>query len=325
MTTCSNPPVDWLLAAGDAWVQYRTRIDLLGQPETDPAVKTARAAILDDPRVQTLIATLGDWPGPPLPSHKKSAHHLHLLAFLAETGVRVTDPGMESIVDRVLDLQDDDGPFLIQIGIQRGNWDITGPAWMLCDAPLVAASLCKLGVGDDPRVTRAVDHLTGLVYDNGWRCVAGFSEKFRGPGRKDDPCPYATLLALRALAARGPAVDGGAVKAGIEMLLWHWEHQAERKLYMFGVGTDFRKPKLPLVWYDILHVLDVLSHFPEAHRDPRYAEMLAALMDQADDAGRFTPASMYRDWQDWEFANKKQPSPGITLVAWRAAQRGIDA
>ena len=31
---------------------------------------------------------------------------------------------------------------------------------------------------------------------------------------------------------------------------------------MFFMGTDFRKLKVPLVWYDLLHVLDVLSSFP---------------------------------------------------------------
>jgi hypothetical protein len=30
----------------------------------------------------------------------------------------------------------------------------------------------------------------------------------------------------------------------------------------FYMGTDFCKHKVPLVWYDILHVVDVLTQFP---------------------------------------------------------------
>lgn len=33
MAAYSNPPLDRLLQTGDAWVQYRARLDLMGQPE----------------------------------------------------------------------------------------------------------------------------------------------------------------------------------------------------------------------------------------------------------------------------------------------------
>ena len=322
MTTYANPPVDWLLERGDAWVQYQARRDLLSQPEADPDVQAARAAMLADPRVQALVETLQDWPGPPLTSHKKAGHHLHLLSFLAEIGLRAADPGLSPVVERALQRQSEEGAFQIAVQIRRayGGDDQPKLSWALCDAPLVLWALCQLGVREDGRVSRAIDHLTAHLRDNGWPCAGAYSDSFRGPGRKDDPCPYATLLALKALAACGMA-DAESAQTGVETLLWHWEIQAERKLYLFGIGTDFRKPKFPLVWYDILHVLDVLSRFPAARADPRYRAMLSELMGQADEAGRFTAASMYKDWAAWEFADKKNPSPAITLVAWRAALR----
>ena len=46
--------------------------------------------------------------------------------------------------------------------------------------------------------------------------------------------------------------------------------ESERKEYLFGMGTDFRKLKAPLVWLDILHVLDVLSRFKVVHNDPLF-------------------------------------------------------
>jgi hypothetical protein len=323
--TVSSPPVDWLLETGDAWVQARTRTDLLGQPHSAPDVQAARAAMLADPRARRIVDTLQDWPGPPLSNHKTAGHHLHLLSFLAETGMRLGDPGIDTLVEHVLAHQAEDGAFQIVMQIKEsyGGTDQPTLSWALCDAPLVLYALCAMGVRDNPRIGQAVAHLSGQIRDNGWPCASGPNQGFRGPGRKGDPCPYANLLALKALAAYGAGRDDEdeAVKAGIAALLWHWDIQLERKVYMFGIGTDFRKPKFPLVWYDILHVGDVLSRFPTARRDPRFQAMLAELMDQADAQGRFTPASMYRDWKEWEFADKKNPSPAITLIAWQAALR----
>jgi hypothetical protein len=110
------------------------------------------------------------------------------------------------------------------------------------------------------------------------------------------------------------------------MILWHWAHQRERKLYLFGIGTDFRKLKYPFVWYNLLHVVDVLSRFPFAHADPRFREMVAALTAQADEQSRYTATSMYRAWKGWSFADKKRPSPWLTFLVMRIQRRvGLDA
>jgi hypothetical protein len=194
--------------------------------------------------------------------------------------------------------------------------------WMLCDAPTLLYALLAMGLDDDPRVKRAVEHLVSLVDDNGWRCVAAPEVgKFRGPGRKADPCPIVNVYALKALAQVPELLDSPATRTGAEMLLWHWEHRTERKIYMFGIGTDFRKLKYPFVWYDILHVVDVLSRFPFVHADPRFREMVEAITAQADEQGRYTASSMYRAWKGWSFADKKAPSPWLTFLVLRMQRR----
>ncbi len=90
---------------------------------------------------------------------------------------------------------------------------------------------------------------------------------------------------------------------------------------MFFMGTDFRKVKAPLVWYDLLHVLDVLSRFPWLADDARLLDMLAVLASKADDGGRLTPESVWMAWKDWEFGQKKVPSRWVTLLAWRIVRR----
>jgi hypothetical protein len=112
-----------------------------------------------------------------------------------------------------------------------------------------------------------------------------------------------------------------AARIGIEMLLGHWVRQTERKLFLFGIGTDYRKLKYPFVWYDVLHVVDVLSRFPFVRGDPRLHEMVAAITVQADPEGRYTATSMYRAWRGWSFADKKRPSPWLTFLVLRALKR----
>lgn len=83
------------------------------------------------------------------------------------------------------------------------------------------------------------------------------------------------------------------------------------------VGSDFRKLKYPFVWYDILHVAEVLGRFPFVHGDDRFREMMGAILAQGGPDGRYTAGSMYRAWKGWSFADKKRPSPWLTLLVLR--------
>jgi hypothetical protein len=68
-------------------------------------------------------------------------------------------------------------------------------------------------------------------------------------------------------------------------------------------------------------VADVLSHFPFIYADPRFKEMLSAVVEHVDSDGRYRPGSMYKAWKDWEFADKKNPSDWITFLVERILKR----
>jgi len=316
--------VQWLLGSDEPWTRYRTLADLLDQSEADPGPKDARAEMLGHPRVQGLIAEATAWSIHPLKRHNDAGHPIHKLSTLADFGVRANDPGMAASIEAMMAHQSPKGAFQSLLNIPKA-FGGTGEdiwAWMLCDAPLLLYALLAMGLGDDPRVKRSVDHLISLVDDNGWRCVASQQlGKFRGPGRKDDPCPIANVLALKALAQVPGVLDSPTIRTGAEMLLWHWEHQDERKIYMFGIGTDFRKLKYPFVWYDLLHVVDVLSCFPFIHADSRFRQMVETIAAQADGCGRYTAGSIYRAWKDWSFSDKKNPSRWLTFLVLRILKR----
>ena len=316
--------IQWLLESDEPWTRYRTLVDLLDRPEDDAEVRVARAEMVAHPWVQAMMAEAAAWPGGPIKRHNDAGHAIYKLGTLADFGLRADDPGMLSIIEAVLAHQSPEGAFqsILNIAPSFGGTGEDTWSWMACDAPTLLYVLLAFGLGDDGRVQKAVDHLVGLIDGNGWRCrVAPELGKFRGPGRKDDPCPIANVYALKALAHVPGLLDSPAAYAGAEMLLGHWGHQAERKMYLFGIGSDFRKLKYPFVWYDILHVTDVLSRFPFAHADARFREMVDVITGQADEAGRYTATSMYKAWKGWSFADKKNPSPWLTFLALRVLHR----
>jgi hypothetical protein len=322
-----DAPIGWLVE-GEPFVEYRTRRDLLGESEDDPAVRAARRAMLADPRVTGLVAELSAWPGKVIASHKSAGQPFHKLTFVADLGLDRHDPGVAAVVSRILAHRSEEGPFALAMNItpSHGGSGADEWAWALCDAPLVVYGLAKLGLADDPAVRAAIAYLTGLVRENGWPCAV--SERlggFRGPGRKDDPCPFATLAMLKALAAFDDLRDSPASRDGAESLLTLWRDSRDRHPYMFYMGTDFRKLKAPFVWYDLLHVLDVLSVFPWLRTDARLLDMVGTLERKADAAGRFTPESVWTAWKGWEFAQKKEPSRWVTMLAWRILGRASDA
>ena len=318
-----NISVDWLLE-GESWVEYRSRLDLLGQSEGDSRVKSTRKAMLADTRVRNLLAELSGWPGTVISSHKSASQPFHKLTFIADLGLRVDDPGVDIIVAHILEHQATEGPFQLPTNIPT-HFGGTGQeqwAWALCDAPLTIYALAKFGLRNEPAVQIAIEHLNGLIRDNGWPCaVSKELGKFRGPGRKDDPCPFANLAMLKALSEFEGLRDSPACHTGADILLGLWSESTTRHPYMFYMGTDFRKLKVPFVWYDLMHMLDVLSRFSWLKKDTRLLDMLGILKSKADRQGSFTLESIWTAWKDWEFGQKREQSRWLTLLAWRIIGR----
>jgi len=316
-------PIDWLLE-GEPWIEYRARRDLLGQSEKDPQVKSARKSMLANAQVQDLVAELSGWPGTVISSHKSASQPFHKLTFIADLGLVATDSDVDVIVARILEHPSAEGPFQLPMNIptHHGGTGQDQWAWALCDAPLIVYALVKFGLENEAVVQAAIRNLAGLVRDNGWPCaVSKELGKFRGPGRKEDPCPFANLAMLKALSEIEALRDSPACHTGADTLLTLWSESTTRHPYMFYMGNDFRKLKVPFVWYDLMHVLDVLSRFSWLKEDARLLDMLEILRSKVDQQGHFTLESIWTAWKDWEFGQKKEPSRWLTLTAWRIIKR----
>jgi len=316
--------LDWILSSDEPWARFLAYRDIAGVAVSDPAVANAKREMLQHPLLQQLVARAREWPGYALKRHNDAAHPLYAITTLADFGLVSSDAEVDLIAEAILQNFDGD-EFETLVWLPRfltKEKDDERWTWMLCDAPSLLYALLSFGYASHPDVERAVAVLLERVEHNGWRCGAASSlPSFSGPGRKLDTCPIATTYALKALALVPEAVESDGASAGVSALLDHWEHQTDYKLKMFGIGTDFRKLKYPFVWYDILHVADVLSRYPQALGDSRLAAMVGEITNQADNEGRFCAGSMYRAWKDWSFADKKQPSPHLTMLVLRIEQR----
>jgi hypothetical protein len=300
---------EWLLQ-GEPWIRNAVL------EHEGAATSSSRAAAAADTPIKTLAAEVSNWPWPPINSHKAVGHPLHLLCFLADLGIGAEALGIDQLLDKILDAQLDEGPLRqpMAIPVRYGGSGVTEMAWVLCDAPLLTWALAAFERSGDPRVEASAEALNQFGRDNGWPCVACAElKRFRGPGRKTDPCPYANLIMLQLNSALPSFTEAESTRLGVGSALRLWEVSREEHPYMFFMGTDFRKLKAPLAWYDILHVADVLSRFPFARHDRRMQDMVAAITAQADPNGRYSPGSVWQRWKGWEFSRKAVPSRYITL------------
>ncbi len=296
----------------------------MAQPESDPDVIHARQKMVEHPLVKGILNQLAQWPGSALASHKSADHPLHKLTFVAELGFKRTDHEIKRIIELILEHQAPEGPFqvLMNIPTRYGGAGNDQWAWALCDAPLILYALVQFGLGKEERIQKASAHLASLIRDNGWPCaVSQELGKFRGPGRKEDPCPYANLVMLKALTQMPEWRDSQACQTGAETLLVLWEEREKRHPFMFYMGTDFCKLKAPFIWYDILHVADVLTRFPWLREDRRLKSMTKIIKEKGDELGRFVPESIYKAWKEWDFAQKGHPSFWLTFLALRVLGR----
>jgi len=285
----------------------------------DPRTAEFKSRMYADDRVCAIVDELYGWPGPALSSHKSARQFFHKLAFLADIGVGIDHPGMPAVIGMVLEHRDVNGIPLLPLTVSEAHGGSGGKdwAWALCDAPTTLYSLVTMGCRD-AGIDSAVAALAGLRQGDGqggaWGCVV--SEKlgsWRGPGKKSDPCPYATLVMLKLLLAHDPERWANPIAAGSSRLLELWKNSREEHPYIFYMGTDFRKLKLPFIWYDIMHALEVLRHVPLARADPAFAEMLGIVGGKELQDGGYVPESAYQEWKDWDFGQKKAPSEWLGL------------
>lgn len=309
---------------GEDWIRYNVLVHLYEKKKDDLLVMQAYQAMLEDPLILSLFDDIQDWESVVLKRHNDANHLIHKLSFLAEIGISLEEPAIQTCLGKILAHKSEEGPFqtLSNYPTRFGGTGIDDWLWVLCDAPLIVYCLSKFGLKNDPEVTAALSYLSSLVRENGWPCAACSPlGNFRGPGKASDPCPYANLLMLKAIATMPEAVLDSHYQYGIDTLFNLWENSYDLRPFLFKMGTNFRKLKVPFVWYDILHVLEILSHFQSTHNDARFISMLDVVMEKANENFQFKSESVWTKWKGWEFCQKKEVSRWVTFMVLRILKR----
>ena len=314
--------IDFILENGEAWLQYATRINIL--KESKESLTDLRLKALSDSKIRAYLNDITDYHSILVSNHKNPDLPIHKLLFLLDLGLDTDVPEIQIATEKIMEHKDGNGVYQSLTNIPKhfgGSGEDTF-GWCLCDAPLLLFALLKAGVDYDKHIKQGADYLVGFHRDSGFPCtVSQEFGKFRGPGRKDDCCPYASLIMLKLLSAIPEYCESEIAANTANGLLSLWENSLERHPYMFYMGTDFRKLKAPAMWYDLVSVADILSHFESVKSDVRFVEMAVMIKSKQDNNELFTPEAVFQKFKGWDFGQKKNPSPYLTYLCYRILER----
>lgn len=311
-----------LLAAEEPWVVLNTRLDLLGQSEEDTEVRSAYVALKKDDKVGELLDEVKIWPQPQrLGRAYDPKDSLWKLSMLADFGLKRDDKRIAAVAEKVFDNQATEPA---PPGFLHGGFDHT-KSWdkrpYICISHVMTYALARFGYLDDPRLGRAYEYIAEWQRkDGGWHPTEACQS---GHEREDDPsCPFGTVNVLRAVAANPSLREGDVARRGVENVLELWERRKEPyRPVGFGMGSTFNRLQYPFVQHQLLKTVDTLSNFTAALKDSRFGEMLDSVVEKQTDDGTFKPEGVNKPYAEFDFGQKKVPSPWLTFIIARASLR----
>lgn len=314
--------IDILLVKSEDWLQYAIRVNILKEKNED--ILELKNTVLKNDKIKSYLGAITNFHSTLVSNHKNPILPIYKLMFLLDIGLDCSVPEIQKAINEIMKHKDKNGIYQSLTNIPKhfgGSGEDTF-GWCLCDAPLLLHVLIKAGIDYEKHIQAGVDYLISLYDNNGFPCVVS-SElgKFRGPGRKDDCCPYATLIMLDLLLNIPEYKYVDITKNLANDILLLWENSLVKHPYMFYMGTDFRKLKAPSIWYDIVSVVNVLNKCDSIKEDKRYLEMKSIIQSKQDEDGFFTPESIYQKLKDWDFGQKKHSSPYLTYLCLKSLEQ----
>ncbi len=306
MTEAERRTLEWLLDEAEPSIRYRTLVDLLERPATDPDVVRARAEIPRRGWASEILAAQrpdGRWTDSANLYTPKYLCTNWMLLILADLGMTRDDPRIaRSCGLWTKTFQRPDGGFAPGLGAQSH----------LCTTGNAVRALVQFGYGSDPKVRRAVrwmvDHQAKL---GGWSCF--------GSGRNLDS--WEPMSAFAAMPRGEWTLEiQEAVERGAEFFL-------SRELHLQG---DHYEPwyrfHYPIhYYYDLLVGLDFLTALGYG-ADPRLRHALEVLERKRGRDGRWRLDAVHPDveggMREWMEAHPKQrPTPFSLEEVGRPSKR----
>ena len=318
----NDDPLPWLLEPDDdnPGVRYFTLQELLGLPNSDPQVRQARAQIMIQGPVPTILDAQhpdGYWAKPGgghSPSYKMTVWQI---IYLAELGADAEDERVRRGCEY----------FLSQSSAANGGFAMnprpvpSSVVHCLNGDPLYA--LVSLGLLDDQRVQAALDWQLRAI--NGDDQLRYYKSGTSGPGfacayNQKQPCAWGAVKAMKALVAlpvayRTSEVES-AMQTGAGFLLsrdpavadYPFTERVNSSWFKFGFPLSFRS--------DVLETTLVLANLGYGN-DPRLENARDFILDKQDSRGRWKMENSLNGkmWIDIEIKGKA--SKWVTFRALR--------
>lgn len=328
--------LDWLLEvdADNPGVRYLTLTGLLGHSAEDPAVISARRAVMEQGPVPAILAAqdpAGFWEQPGPGYYPKYRSTVWSIPYLAQLGADPADPRVRA-----------GGEYLLANTLaSTGVFTMSGtPAGNIpCLAGNLGAALLDLGFWADDRLQRALELIARFTTGEGiapaeerGASLHYFKSGACGPGSRCSandglPCAWGAVKVLRALArvpehGRTPAIQS-ALEATVDFLFSVDPASADYPAgYSDKPSRSWFKFGFPLFYVtDVLQTAEALTDAGYGG-DPHLAATYDLILGKRDKAGRWKMEYSYqgKTWADVEQRGK--PSKWVTLRAMRVLKAG---
>ncbi|MBN1860550.1 MAG: nitrogen fixation protein NifH [Candidatus Thermoplasmatota archaeon] len=316
-------PTAWLLENDNPSVRYFTLRDLLGKPETNIEVRTARQGIMQIGPVPFILEkqkTGGYWEQPERFYTAKYKGTVWQLMILAELRADGNDDRIKKACDFILSHSQDreSGGFAYSSSMKKGGGRHSEV--IPCLTGNMVWSLIRLGYLKDPRVQKGINWITTYQrYDDrvseipkGWPYDRLKTGCF---GRHS--CHMGAVKTLKALAEipekkRTPEVNK-MIKTGAEYFLLHHVFKSSHNLTRVP-KPGWLKFGFPLMYQtDALEILGILTRL--GYKDQRMNEAVDLVVSKQNDQGRWILENTFNGRYQVTIEQKGKPSKWITLHA----------
>ena len=302
-------------------VRYLALRELLGRPESDPAVRRAQKAVMRSGPVPAILAAQapeGYWFKPGCGYSPRGLSTIWQILWLAELGADPADERVRKGCEYVLSHS-------VAANGAFSFFERPAPSGAVhCLNGNLVWALLQLGLGEDPRVQAALEWIARAITGQG--PIEFYASGTNAPGfacgiNLGQPCGWGANKSIRALLAvpartRSPLIKR-ALRRGAEFLLSRDPAAADYP-YTKRVSSTWFKLGFPLsYWSDVLETVAHLAALGYG-KDPRLARAWAWVLGKQDADGRWPLENPIRArmWADIEA--ERGPSKWVTLRALRA-------
>ena len=315
----NGDPTNWLLEHENPAVRYLTLRDVLSRSDTDTELVEAKKDISTDRRIVRIFSKQkpqGYWEDARKPYNPKYKGTYWQVMILSQLGLDKSDERVRRACEFIFQFQLDEGGFS---SFEKPSPEKIREYEFSCLTGNVAASLIRLGYGDDERVIKALEWLVEVQNrDGGWLCPywkAHINDKHS--------CFMGTITPLEAFSEMPKGKLSGEMEStidtGVEFLLMHRLFMADHHGFKV-INQSWLNLGFPSFFYDVLRGLSVVTKLGYV-KDERIHDALEVLLEKRGSDGRWTLDSSPVGRMHATLEQKGEPSKWITLHALKVIKR----